>query len=97
MSYLLRTKKEVIRKLEDPYVVFDSEHSVLLKIGEKKEMEEYFDLATRSYRSYGYDSQADVICLMELPKDQEEIDKVFNICDYVGRLYERNLANVKFA
>lgn len=24
---------------------------------------------------------------MDLPKDQEEIDKVFNICDYIKRLY----------
>lgn len=54
-------------------------------------MKQYFDTIQQSYRINGFSDIADDITLMELPKEQEEIDKVFQICDYVGVLYKRTL------
>lgn len=93
MSFLLRDNKKVYREVEEPYAVFHKELGTLLKIGEKEEMHSYFENITSRYRAFGFHQEADEITLMELPKEQEEIDKVFGIVDYVGRLYHRSMAH----
>lgn len=93
MSFLLRDNKKVYREIEEPCAVFHKELGTLLKIGEKEEMQSYFDNITNRYRAFGLHQEADQITLMELPKEQEEIDKVFGIVDYIGRLYQHSMAH----
>lgn len=91
--FLIRDNNGYIyNEVSKPTVVFDCKDSVLLKIGDRDKMEEYFDKIQNLYRIAGNNIMADDIVLMELPHDQEEIDKTFQICDYVGRLYERATA-----
>lgn len=88
--YLIRDGQgAVYNEVNNPTVIFDSRDSVLLKIGERESMEQYFGIIQQAYRSKGFGDVADDIILMELPKEQEEIDKVFQICDYIGVLYKR--------
>lgn len=86
--FLIRDSKKIHNKVENPAVVYDGESSVLLKIGEKSKMEEFFTIIQERYRSFGFYDMADNIYLMDLPRDQEEIDKVFGICDYIGKLHK---------
>lgn len=83
----------VFNEVKVPAAVYDSRNSVLLKIGEKKLMKEYYEIVQKHYRLHGFDEIADDICLMELPKDQKEIDKVFQICDYIGNLHKKYYKN----
>lgn len=82
-----KTYNEVKR----PTAVYDAQHSVLLKIGEFDKMMDYFNHVQTTYRTQGFHEIADDIYVMELPNDQEEIDKVFQICDYIGKLHKRAL------
>lgn len=79
----------VFNEVENPAVVFDSSCSVLLKIGEYKQMEEYYNFVYERFISTGNDDMANDLVLMSLPKVQEEVDKVFQICDYVGKVYNK--------
>ncbi|WP_303982215.1 hypothetical protein [Niallia circulans] len=78
-------------KVSIPAAVYDSRDSVLLKIGEREDMLSYFDLVQNKYRKEGFHVIANDISFMELPKDQVEIDKVFQICDYIGKLHAKRL------
>jgi hypothetical protein len=89
MMFEIRDQSKTFNRVASPYAVYDGRDSVLLKIGEKESMESYFETIQASYRFHGLDEEADDICLMELPKDQEEIDKVFQICDYIGVLHRQ--------
>ncbi|PLS19403.1 hypothetical protein CVD28_03030 [Bacillus sp. M6-12] len=84
---------KVFNEVVNPTVVYDSRDSVLLKIGEKEVMETYFETVQNQYRAFGLHDVADDISLMELPKNQEEIDKVFQICDYIGVLHKKAFIN----
>jgi len=80
---------KVFNYVKRPAAVYDGKASVLYKVGEYEEMKAYFELVQYQYREYGFHSFADEICLMELPHDQDEIDKVFQICDYIGVLHQQ--------
>lgn len=86
--FLIRAEGNVYNKVKEPYAVFDKSLGVLHKIGEREEMEKYFELVQDRYRTHGFFNQADDIGLMELPKNQVEIDKVFGITGYIGKLYK---------
>ena len=88
--YLIRDEKgEVFNRVKTPTVVFDGKDAVLYKIGEKEAMEDYYELCQKRYRSSGFHSMADDLVLMDIPKDQETIDKVFQITGYIGVLYKQ--------
>ncbi|GLI82398.1 hypothetical protein ANABIO32_00840 [Rossellomorea marisflavi] len=90
--YLIRDGSGfVYNEVVNPAAVYDSRDSVLLKIGEKQEMKNYFNTVQNQYRSYGFSDMADDISFMELPRDQETIDKVFQISDYIGKLHRQLL------
>lgn len=79
----------VFNKVIRPTVVMDTELGIMLKIGEYNDMMDYFDTTSNSYRKIGFHQYADELALMELPKNQEEIDKVFQITNYVAELYKK--------
>lgn len=91
--YKIRDEKKTHNEVSRPTAVYsyDERGGVLLKIGEYDVMSDYFDDTVDRYRSFGYNEIADQIYLMELPKDQEVIDKVFQITNYIGKLHEDSL------
>ena len=93
MGFLLRDHNKIYREVEEPYAVFHKECGTLFRIGEKEEMEDVLEHMTSRYRMFGFHEEAEQVTLMELPKDQEEIDKVFGIVDYIGKLYQKHILN----
>lgn len=88
--YLIRDEKgHIFNRVKNPTVVFDGRDAILQKVGEKESMEDYFDSCQKQYRSAGLHAIADDLVLMEIPKDQETIDKVFQITGYIGILYKQ--------
>lgn len=70
--------------INEPYMVID-DLGTLLKIGEKGMVTSYYEKTLQTYNSAGFFDEASSLMLVELPKDQEEIDKVFNITGYAKR------------
>lgn len=93
MNFLLRANGKVYRKIKKPWAIFCKSLGCLHRIGEKEEMEAVFESMQNRYRAFGFHDEADDIALIELPKDQGEIDKVFGIVDYIGKLYQRTLVH----
>ncbi|WP_078598565.1 hypothetical protein [Evansella clarkii] len=90
MKFEIRDEKgEVYNQVENPAAVFDLESGTLQKIGEADKMQETFNFMNDTYRTAGFHEMADDLRYMELPKDQKEIDKVFQNTGYIKRLYER--------
>lgn len=81
----------VYNSVENPAVVFDKNCGTLLKIGERDDMQAYFDRIQKVYRAGGVPEMADDMVFMDLPADQEVIDRVFQTIDYVGVLYKNML------
>ena len=63
---------KVYNAVNRPTAVYDAHNSVLLKVGEYENMVHYFDIVQETYRNQGFHDVADDICLMELPKVQEQ-------------------------
>ena len=74
--------------LTKPAVVFDKSSGTLHKIGEYADMLNYFSISEGAYRKAGFTDIADDVTLMELPRDQEIIDKVFQNTGYLLTLYK---------
>ncbi|MGX1195760.1 hypothetical protein [Metabacillus sp. SLBN-84] len=79
-------------KVTNPAAVFDKDSGTLHKIGEREEILDYFNAMNEAYRGAGFHDIADDLHYIELPKDQEEIDKVFQITGYIKVLYARLFA-----
>jgi hypothetical protein len=85
------SQMETFSKVKNPAAVFDKADGTLLKIGEKEFMEDYYKKIQGVYRQNGFHHMADDIVMIDLPKDQEIIDKVFQITGYIKRFYEKNI------
>lgn len=78
----------VFNQTGQPTVVFDKSCGTLLKIGDYADMLNYFNVTQAAYRRVGFHSIADDVTLMELPLEQETIDKVFQNTGYLLTLYK---------
>lgn len=67
----------VYKELKRPTVIYDKEFFQLLCIGEPEKMEEAFYKMKKRYIDKGKQNIANDICLLELPKKQDIIDKVW--------------------
>lgn len=85
----IRDNKNVYNKLANPAVVFDKQCGTVLAIGEYDDMVNRMNHMCDTYTVHGFPEMVDPIAVIELPKDQDEIDKVFQITGYILRLYER--------
>lgn len=92
-QFMIRDNKTVFNQVEQPAVVFDKESGTLLYIGEREVMQEKFEQYNAVYRASGFVDMAEALVLMDLPHDQDVIDKVFQITGYVKKLYEEALAS----
>lgn len=89
--FLIQDHQRIYEKVQEPYAVLSKSCGTLLRIGEKENMERYFNHITNRYMLSGLREESEDIVLMELPKDQLEIDKVVGIVDYVGKLYQASI------
>lgn len=80
----LRDNRQVYRELEEPFMVI-TDLGVVMRYGEREEMEEYYKQSLEAYSKFGYLEMADTLILVEMPKDQEEVDRLFNISGYAKR------------
>lgn len=87
----------VINEVENPAIVFDKNSSVLLFIGEYELMKGKFEFHQKSYREGGFPEMADAVTLMEVPLDQELVDKLFQNSGYVGVYYREAMASCETA
>lgn len=78
----LISNNKIIRKLENPAIIYDLK-SGLVKIGEIKEVQETFTSLVDRYKLNGFSELADDLRYLELPHDEELIDKIFNISGYI--------------
>lgn len=88
-------KGEVFNRVERPAVVMDRDCGTVLIIGEWETMETYFEDLQKKYRELGFDEAADDIVLVELPKEQEEVDKVFQNTGYMLRIYKEAIKGIE--
>lgn len=94
MKFQIRDEKgTVFNTAENPAAVFDRDSGTLHRICERDAAIAYFNLTNDKYRAHGHHDIADDITYMELPKDQKEIDKVFQITGYIKKLYEKTFAH----
>lgn len=92
MKFEIRDEKgEIFNTVEEPAAVFDRETGTLHKIGNRENIMAHFNVMTQAYRAHGFHDMADDVTFMELPKDQEILDKVFQNSGYIKRLYEQSL------
>lgn len=78
----------IFNRVNNPAAVFDKETGTLYKIGEYEIMKQYYQTAIEAYDGAGFKEVSQDLCLMELPREQETIDKVFQNTGYVKVLYE---------
>lgn len=71
---------EILGKVSRPALVVDED--TIIKIGEYSDMKEYSEDLKMQYSLSGNNEIAEVIQLVELPHDQEEVDKAINLCGY---------------
>ena len=80
---------QVFNTVENPAALFDKATGTLHKIGERDVIIEHFNRMSEVYRVNELHDLADDLIYMELPREQEEIDKVFQITGYIKVLYEK--------
>lgn len=71
-------------------VLFDAENNVLLKHGEPERVHQHFKTMREELTAAGLTAEANALTLVTGRFAVEELNKVVNICDYVGRFW-RNL------
>lgn len=92
MTFLIRDNTRTFNKVKEPGAVMDAKTGTLLKIGEYAVMEEYWGFVREQYINAGFNNMAEDVVLVQLPKDQDIIDKVFNISDFIGTLYKKGMS-----
>lgn len=86
-------KGVVYNTVANPAAVFDTSCGTLLKIGEKDAMLMYFNLSYDKYALNGLQDMASNLMYIDLPRNQKEINKVFQITGYVQRLYNKTVTH----
>lgn len=90
-TFKIRSESKTYSKVEHPAAVFDRTTGVLFAIGESDDMKKQYDSICSAYIKSGYREFSEPITYMDLPRDQDEIDNVFQISGYIKGLYERTL------
>lgn len=86
---------QVFNTIIRPAVVADVVSGVIFKINEYEIMESYYSSVIKAYTDCGLHDIAKQILLIELPKDQDQIDKIFQISGYVKTFYDNLIKKEK--
>lgn len=73
-------------------ICFDKAASVLLKHGHPDRVTAYANQARQAYLNAGFIHGAEDLVVITGAFDLEELNKVVSICDYIGRFYQKLLA-----
>lgn len=91
--FLIRNEQgEIYNKVSEPAVVVDLAVNTVLKIGEYSDMEDYFNFIVDRYNTAGFPEMAHDLAVMNIPKDQEEIDRIFLNSGYIEK-YTKEFVN----
>jgi hypothetical protein len=91
MLHVRNNKNQIyLENIETPACFFDKDTFTLMKIGEKVDVEKYFNKYRAAYLKNNAPEMAEALVLVELPKDQDILDKVFNVSRYCKNLISQN-------
>lgn len=105
----IRANGEVFNEVENPSIVVDivekenePNEYIMMKIGEKENMQDYYNLVLKRYKENGFENQIN-LAIIDLPRNQELVDRVFQTTGYLSRVLKDvdfndnnfNLANRK--
>lgn len=80
--------KEIFEEITEPAILFDKEVFTLLKIGNKFRVEQYFEESIEKCRKNNSDLFESWF-LMDLPKDAEELNRIWHNVGYFERHYKQ--------
>lgn len=90
----LRTGGVVLRELEEPSMVITQQGAVLY-LGESDEAESFLiNAKSASKAGYGYLHMSQGLFLVTIPKNQAEVDRVFNSTGYARKYVPKESALV---
>ena len=88
------SKGEIFNEVKNPAVVADKSprgNYIMLKIGEREDMEKYYDTVVSNFEKMKFPQFAKDLCLVDLPKEQEIVDRVFQTTGYIDRFIGENI------
>lgn len=74
-----------------PAAVFNHKTGVLIKLGEREVLQAFSKVARSSYVVPGYADHPDDITYMELPLDEDIVNRVYHDPGFIKELYEQSL------
>lgn len=76
-------------EVSDPTVLFDRNFGTTHKYGSYDMVKKVYNDMYKQFADNNLTEIAENLTLMEMPKDQDEIDKFVNIIDYAGNYYKK--------
>jgi len=92
------SKGELFNEVKNPAVVADKSprgNYIMLKIGEKEVMEEYYDTVVSNFEKMKFPQFAKDLCLIDLPKNQKIIDRIFQTTGYIDKFIREHIKEDK--
>jgi len=84
----------IYNKVNKPAAVFDLDTGTLYKIGESEDIFAYYEEVQHVYEESCLFDMADNLIFIELPKDQDLIDKIFQNSGFIKKWYQKNFINI---
>lgn len=79
---------EVISSVKKPAALFDTEDGTLYKLGEYVEVKSHYERCVSIYKEFGMEDQLETLAFLELKKDQELIDNIFQDSSHLQEIYK---------
>lgn len=81
---------KILASMEEVAIMFDKKHSCLLRHGELKLVEKYYNDIVYKYRKNNLFDIANDLVMIWGKLDIEELNKIIQITDYIGIFYRKN-------
>jgi len=85
------SKGKIYNKVNNPAIIVDTvdpENYFIRKIGEKEILEEKYKELIKKYKKAGLKEEVKKTILVELPKDQELVDKISNYNSFLKKVVD---------
>ncbi|MFW9899664.1 MAG: hypothetical protein ACFFDY_00070 [Candidatus Thorarchaeota archaeon] len=86
---LINDDGEVLASMKEVAIVFDKKHSCLLRHGELKLVEKYYNDTMYKYRKNNLSDIANDLAMIWGKLDIEELNKIIQITNYIGIFYKK--------